>query len=621
MAKTYLQANPSHKISILDSNGSIGGVWNQERLYKGLVTNNLLGTFEYSDFPMTAPKYPVEEGKSIPGDVLHEYLNDYARHFSIDGSIQLNVKVLCAELRPDDSWLLTLRRNNELESAPWTISTKRLAVASGMTTEPNLPVLKGQSSFDRPIFHSLDFVKCRRYSAANPPKRVAVLGSAKSAWDAAYTYAAENVHVDWIIRRDGAGPTWMSPPYVTPFKIWLEKITFTRLATWLSPCIWGDADGYSLTRRLLHTTFIGRAFVNMFWRLISNDISSMNAYDSHPSTAKLKPWTAPFWHGCMLSILNYPNDFFDLVRQGKIEVHAANIEELGPAQIRLDNGEALSDVDLMCCATGWKHTSNMSFRDWEGRDLAPQLGLPHHSDIIGSGSNVDGGNGDTELTVRADEAIFKNFPSLKSQPQNIRETAPTLHSTSAGGGEEKSVNVGYRLFRFMVPPSQFQKRNIVFLGAVSTISNSLTSQSQALWATAYFAGYLTGWQQKHIKGDDGFKRARFENTEDVVATDHDEKQVDEEMRWQTILHNRFGHWRYPVGYGARFPDFIFDTLPYIDLLLKDLGIERWRKTKRRAGESGRRRWEGWREWLKPYGPEDYKGLVEEWMRGRRDLDC
>lgn len=241
MAKTYLQVNPSHKIRILDANGSIGGVWNFARLYNGLVTNNLLGTFEYSDFPMATSIYPVEHGKAIPGDVIHNYLNDYALYFRLDGRTEFNVKVLSAELRPDETWLLTLRRSNDFESTPWTISTKRLAIASGMASEPNVPVLKGQASFDRPIFHSVDFVKCRHYSADNPPKRVAVLGTAKSAWDAAYLYAAEDVHVDWIIRRDGAGPTWMSPPFVTPFKIWLEKIVFTRFATWFSPCVWGDA--------------------------------------------------------------------------------------------------------------------------------------------------------------------------------------------------------------------------------------------------------------------------------------------------------------------------------------------------------------------------------------------
>ena len=74
----------------------------------------------------------------------------------------------------------------------------------------------------------------------------------------------------------------------------------------------------------------------------------------------------------------------------------------------------------------------------------------------------------------------------------------------------------------------------------------------------------------------------------------------DELRRETVLHSRFGRWRYPAGYGARFPDFVFDAVPYLDLLLGDLGLPIYRKT-------------GWvAEATEPYGPEDYRGLVEEW---------
>jgi len=48
----------------------------------------------------------------------------------------------------------------------------------------------------------------------------------------------------------------------------------------------------------------------------------------------------------------------------------------------------------------------------------------------------------------------------------------------------------------------------------------------------------------------------------------------------------------------------FDTLPYIDLLMGDLGLKQDRK--HGALE----------DVLSPYGPADYKGLVEEWMAKR-----
>jgi hypothetical protein len=45
---------------------------------------------------------------------------------------------------------------------------------------------------------------------------------------------------------------------------------------------------------------------------------------------------------------------------------------------------------------------------------------------------------------------------------------------------------------------------------------------------------------------------------------------------------------------------VFDAVPYMDMLLKDVGLRSHRKSGRIA------------EWTEPYGPEDYKGLIGEW---------
>ena len=81
---------------------------------------------------------------------------------------------------------------------------------------------------------------------------------------------------------------------------------------------------------------------------------------------------------------------------------------------------------------------------------------------------------------------------------------------------------------------------------------------------------------------------------------------DQSTLYETALFNRFGRWRYPMGYGARFPDFVFDGIPYFDLLLSDLGLPSWRK--------------GW-SWLGElfggsYGQADYRGLVAEWINSQ-----
>jgi hypothetical protein len=80
----------------------------------------------------------------------------------------------------------------------------------------------------------------------------------------------------------------------------------------------------------------------------------------------------------------------------------------------------------------------------------------------------------------------------------------------------------------------------------------------------------------------------------------------------TLLHTQWGVWRHPTGYGGSVPDFAFDSIPYTDVLLGDLGL----KVRRKGGDDG-----GWLSWFReisePYGPEDYIGLVGEWSEARQ----
>ena len=81
---------------------------------------------------------------------------------------------------------------------------------------------------------------------------------------------------------------------------------------------------------------------------------------------------------------------------------------------------------------------------------------------------------------------------------------------------------------------------------------------------------------------------------------------DQSTLYETALFNRFGRWRYPMGYGARFPDFVFDGIPYFDLLLSDLGLPSWRKGWGWLGEL----------FVGSYGQADYRGLVSEWIKSQ-----
>ncbi len=556
--------NPSAKVVVLEDGPTIGGVWAKHRLYPGLKSNNMLGTFEYGDYPMDEATFGVKSGEHVPGQVLHDYLRSYAEKFDVYRRIRFETKVETVERqRGGGGWILTVKRGNDNENGGGRtpLFAHKLVVATGVTSDPFLPDIPGSASFDAPLFHCrylFDHADILFKSATN----VAILGGSKSAWDAAYAFASHGVTVDWVIRESGHGPVWMVPAYVTPLKIWLEKLVVTRFLTWFSPCVWGDWDGFPSIRRFLHRSAVGRKIVDSFFGLLAKDVEDMNGYDKHPETSKLKPWIGAFWVASSLSILNYPTDFFEFVRNGTIKIHVADITHLSSKTVHLSTGKTLTAAALIC-STGWRHHPPVKFLP-EGIDR--ELGLPYRAQ-----------GPDDPLVQKADEEILNRFPRLRSQPEPNPHYKPLESELS-----QASLNRPYRLYRFMIPPALIEDRTIAFNGMFQSTNTASGAQLQALWITAYFGNKLpidpkTPDQRRDSKSS-----------------------LEDDVRWETILHTQFAKWRYPGWYGARYPDFVFDWLPYMDMLLQNLGLESHRKGGMFA------------ECFKPYGPADYRGLVDEW---------
>ncbi|KAJ5824770.1 hypothetical protein N7447_007110 [Penicillium robsamsonii] len=561
--KTYREVNPGHNVLLLEAASSVGGVWAKHRLYKGLKSNNMLGTYEYSDFPMDEATFGIKPGQHIPGHVIQKYMEAYIQHFKFADCVRLEHHVESARHNLNGTWQLSVSHGADTT----TINTKKMIVATGVTSQAYLPNFEGEESFDAPLFHCRDLLQ-HQGAVLQSGEHATVFGGTKSAWDAAYACATSGMKVDWIIRESGHGPCWMAPPYVTPLKKWLEKLVTTRLLTWFSPCIWGDADGYSGIRSFLHGTWLGRKIVDAFWGILGDDVIQLNGYDKHPEMKKLKPWVGPFWIASSLSILNYPTDFFDLVKDGTIKIHVADIKRLSDHTVHLSSGDALPSSALIC-STGWRCTPNLKFLP-EGIDR--ELGFPWSVDPL-----------DEKLVKAADEEILRRFPRLRDQPK------PNPHYTPLSSQSEAAVPHPFRLAKFMVPLSLVNERSLAFMGITMTINTTLVAQAQALWISAYFKGDLTPATREScplaVRGASDLK------TEDVSEID---------LAWETALFTEFGKYRYPGGFGRRNPDFVFDAIPYVDLMLGELGLS----TRRKQGLMAR--------CLQPYGAEDYRGLVDEW---------
>ena len=179
----------------------------------------------------------------------------------------------------------------------------------------------------------------------------------------------------------------------------------------------------------------------------------------------------------------------------------------------------------------------------------------------------------TVLDAKADSIIRAQFPRLLSGP--FKGPSSNIVQPYVKDRDPELQFTPFRLYRSIAPPGLTAKgeRSIAFIGYVSNIAATIRLEMQCLWTYAYFTGKL----------------------------DIDRSKVIEDAS----LMSRFHKHRSPYGHGRFFPDIVFDQMPFFDLMLKDLGLKTWRKANIL------------RELFEPYGQDDYRGLVQEWLQGQQ----
>jgi hypothetical protein len=554
-AHTYHRLHPSAKILILDSASSIGGPWAPHRIFPGLRTNNLWGMYEHPDFPMDEKRFMVKRGEHIPAASMFDYLCAFMKWADIQQFFRGRTAVEVIEKgEGGEGWILHCAPSS-LDKKGTEIKAKKLVIAVGNTNKPLIPDYPTSKNFSPLVVHTADFPE-HHAVIAQPGRHTVIVGSGKSAWDVAYACASQpSATATILIRPDGNGPVWMTPSHVTPLGLWLEKLVHTRFFGFMSPCPWAPTTGIEgWLRSFFHRTWLGRKIVGAFWNILGEDAIALTGLDKHPETKKLRPWRGAFEVGNALSIHNYPESFFDMVKQGKIRVVIDEINTLyGEREVILNSGEVL-EADAVVCATGWQ--KGYTFR-FEPRELERDLGLS---------TTLPPTKEETALIQRAEETLYTEFPYLKE-----RDTSRVHHpDPSLRYARQPSANAQpYRLHRFMVPPKAMGDRNIAFAGALLCLGAFPCAYIQSLWITAYFDGTLS-----------------------LPASPT--KTLEE-----TYRNTQYCVLRGAMSYGHTLPDLVFDSLPYFDTLLRDLGIQ------------GRRKGGGVRECVSSYGPEDYQGLLED----------
>ncbi|KAF2008204.1 FAD/NAD(P)-binding domain-containing protein [Amniculicola lignicola CBS 123094] len=573
-AVTYYRLHPTAHILVVDAGPFIGGPWAPHRIFPGLKTNNLWGTYESPDYPMDEKRFGVKKNEHVPAEKVTDYMNAMVNDSGINGFIRVNTKVETITQTPAGWKLHCVSTAPKASARSYTINTAKLILSIGLTNRPSMPRYPSSPEFKSEVIHSKDFPS-RFSSIVRPYTHTLVVGAGKSAWDVAYACATQpGSTATMLIRPSGNGPAYMSPTHVTPLGLWLEKLVFTRFFGFMSPCPWAETSGWEgIIRRFLHGTTFGRKIVRGFWWVLGDDVVQLNKMNDDPEVKKLRPWRSAFETGNALSILNYPTNFFDLVKEGRIKVVIGEVDHLGDEkEVWLKSG-VTGKVDAIVCATGWEHGSSLKFKP-EG--LERQLGLPTNDDTMPPE--------DTALINEVETSIYERYPYLKERDSS-RMYHPDPDLRHAQTINQDVNQQPFRLWRFLVPPSDLQRRSIGFSGALMTLGNAPCAYIQSLWLTAYLDGTLTL-----------------------------PKASPEQFKHDAYVDTQYCALRNTMGYGAKFPDLVFDSLPYFDVLMRDLGFE----GKRKGSFLGLRNWLG--ECFRSYGPADYRGLVEMWKKRLESKD-
>jgi cation diffusion facilitator CzcD-associated flavoprotein CzcO len=518
-------------------------------------------------------------GAHITGEGMYQYLAQYAEKWDITRRIDFETTVDEVTRLADssDGWRLSVRKANTVQ--PTILETKQLIVATGVTYRPHRPLLPsakpGDSSpmtanpttFNAPIVHSIELGKQVHHVISKAASNIAVLGGAKSAYDAVFLAATAGKHVHWIIRASGKGPVWVFPPFTQlgPIKAWREMLPVRRFIACFSPWLWEDLGGTGWLRGFLHHTWLGKKVAQAFWQDIHHATLRDCRYKEkgRPELRVLEPEQSPFWYGTASGVYSYPGDeVYEALKEGRVTVYRADIVGFEDKVIELSDGKKVP-VDVLVTATGFSAQPAIKFSP---SSMHSDLGLPSTE------LSVEQDKLWAQLEAKADEKIGQVYPRLTKGP--FKSPKSDVVQPFNNEPDPNANFTPWRLYRSMAPPGLTVdgKRDLVFIGMFHNVSNFTRIELQCLWAYAYLKGAL----------------------DEVLPQ-------GQKMYEETALWTRFWQLRAPYGHGRFFADAVFDQVPTFDLWLRDLGL----RTRRKAS------W--WKELTQAYTVQDYKDIVQEWL--------
>jgi dimethylaniline monooxygenase (N-oxide forming) len=170
-------------------------------------------------------------------------------------------------------------------------------VAAGLNSKPKLPEYD-MSKFDGFSFHALEMAKRYRELTADGVNHVTIIGGHKSALEAVGTAAQAGKNVEWLLREEGGGPTWMMAARTADGSSTV-KMGLRRFMKLFSTSVyhsdrWIDRFFHGGRWRL------GTWFISWFWNFITSQILQ-DRYIKSENGRKLRPIPPTYVHFAFLT--------------------------------------------------------------------------------------------------------------------------------------------------------------------------------------------------------------------------------------------------------------------------------------------------------------------------------
>jgi cation diffusion facilitator CzcD-associated flavoprotein CzcO len=208
----------------------------------------------------------------------------YAQKHDILSRCRLGTEAVSVE-RAEAGWNILIRPADDADAELDTLRCNKLIVATGLNSRPRIPEYD-LSKFDGISFHALEVGKRYPELLSEKVQQVTIIGGHKSALEAVGTCAQSGKKVEWLINKDGSGPTWILPSR-NPDGSSFAEMASKRFPAILSPSVYHSSRQID---RFLHSGQ-WRLGTYLLWSIWSNLTKRLHGdiYTKSENGQKLKP--------------------------------------------------------------------------------------------------------------------------------------------------------------------------------------------------------------------------------------------------------------------------------------------------------------------------------------------